>query len=275
MTLLEAVVLGLVQGLTEFLPISSTAHLRLVPALLGWGDPGAATSAIIQLGTAIAVLTFFWSDLLRLLRAFVRGIVSGRPFEDPQARLAWYIGIGTIPIGICGLLFKEFIETSARSLYLIAGSLIGLALLLALAERISAFQRDLSSIKLKDSLLVGLAQALALIPGSSRSGTTITAGLFLGLTREAAATFSFLLSVPAVVTSALFQMYEVRHSLSGVGAINLFVATFVSAWSGFAAIAFLLRYLRTHNTSIFIWYRLLIGGLILFLLYRQVISPLP
>lgn len=275
MTLLEAVVLGVVQGLTEFLPISSTAHLRLVPALLGWKDPGAATSAIIQLGTAIAVLAFFWRELLQLLRAFVRGILSGRPFEDHQARLAWYIGIGTIPISICGLVFQDFIETSARSLYLIAGSLIGLALILALAERTCTFRRDISLINLRDILVVGFAQALALIPGSSRSGTTITAGLFLGLTREAAATFSFLLSVPAVVTSALFQMYEVRHSLSGVGAINLFVATFVSAWSGFAAIAFLLRYLRTHNTYIFIWYRIIIGSLILFLLYHQVIPPLP
>ncbi len=275
MTFLEAAVLGLVQGLTEFLPISSTAHLRLVPALLGWRDPGAASSAIIQLGTTVAVVAFFRRELTGILKAFLRGIFTGKPFAEMEARLGWYIGLGTIPVGICGVMLKEFIETSARSLYLIAASLIVLALVLYVAERFSRFQRTIHSIKLIDCLIVGLAQAVALIPGSSRSGTTLTAGFFLGFTREAAARFSFLLSVPAVVASGLFELYDIRHSLSGVSAMNLAIATVVSAASGFATIAFLLRYLRTHNTYVFIFYRLLIGVLIFFLLASRLIPSGP
>lgn len=273
MNIVETVVLGVVQGLTEFLPISSTAHLRLVPALLGWGDPGAAASAIIQLGTMLAVVAFFRRDILNLFKAFIHGIARGKPFEEFESRLAWYIAVGTIPVGVLGLLFKDFIETSARSLYLISASLVLLALILAVAERISAFRRDVSSITLSDCVIVGFAQALALIPGSSRSGTTITAGLFLGLTREAAARFSFLLSIPAVVASGLFELYEVRHSISGVVAFDLFAATIVSAVTGYVAIAFLLKYLRTHTTYAFIWYRVFLGGVILFLLFLKVIPP--
>jgi len=274
MTFVEAVVLGVVQGLTEFLPISSTAHLRLVPTLFGWGDPGAAASAIIQLGTMLAVVAFFRRDIVNLFKAFIRGISKGKPFEEFDSRMAWYIAFGTIPVGLLGLLFKSFIETSARSLYLISASLILLAIILAIAERISAFRRDVSSMTLRDCVIVGFAQALALIPGSSRSGTTITAGLFLGFTREAAARFSFLLSIPAVVASGLFELYEVWHGINGVVAFDLSVATIVSAVTGYAAIAFLLKYLRTHTTYVFIWYRILLGGIILFLLFLKLIPPL-
>jgi undecaprenyl-diphosphatase len=274
MSFVEAVVLGLVQGLTEFLPISSTAHLRLVPALLGWADPGAASSAIIQLGTMLAVVAFFRSDIVSLFKAFIRGMFRRKPLEQFESRLAWYIAVGTIPVGFFGLLFKDFIETSARSLYLIAASLILLALILAVAERISLRRRDTSTITFGDSVIVGFAQALALIPGSSRSGTTITAALFLGFTREAAARFSFLLSIPAVVASGLFELFEVRHSLTGVGVLNLSVATLVSAVTGYAAIAFLLKYLRTHTTYVFIWYRILVGGMILLLIFLRIVSPL-
>jgi undecaprenyl-diphosphatase len=274
MTLFEAIILGLVQGLTEFLPISSTAHLRIVPALLGWADPGAASSAIIQLGTMLAVVAFFRRDIISLSKSFTRGLVRREPFGEFESRLAWYIAVGTIPVGVLGLLFKNFIETSARSLYLIAASLIILALILALGERISARRRDTSTITFGDSIIVGFAQALALIPGSSRSGTTITAALFLGFTREAAARFSFLLSIPAVVASGLFELFEVRHSLTGLGALNLSVATLVSAITGYAAIAFLLRYLRTHTTYVFIWYRIFIGVVILLLVFLKIISPL-
>jgi undecaprenyl-diphosphatase len=273
MTFVEAVVLGVVQGLTEFLPISSTAHLRLVPALFGWGDPGAASSAIIQLGTMLAVVAFFRRDIVSLFKAFIRGIILGKPFEELESRMAWFIAVGTIPVGLLGLLFKDFIETSARSLYLISASLVLLALILAVAEGISAFRRDVRSITLGDCLIVGFAQALALIPGSSRSGTTITAGLFLGFTREAAARFSFLLSIPAVVASGLFELYEVRHGLTSALAFDLSIATAVSAVTGYAAIAFLLKYLRTHTTYVFIWYRILLGGLILLLLLLKVIPP--
>jgi undecaprenyl-diphosphatase len=273
-TLIEAIVLGIVQGLTEFLPISSTAHLRIVPALLGWADPGAATSAIIQLGTMLAVVAFFRRDIISLSKSFTRGLVRRKPFWEFESRLAWYIAVGTIPVVVLGLLFKNFIETSARSLYLIAASLVILALILALAERISARRRDTSTITFGDSIIVGFAQALALIPGSSRSGTTITAALFLGFTREAAARFSFLLSIPAVVASGLFELFEVRHSLTGLGALNLSVATLVSAITGYAAIAFLLRYLRTHTTYVFIWYRIFIGVVIFLLVFLKIISPL-
>ena len=274
MTFVEAIVLGLVQGLTEFLPISSTAHLRLVPTLLGWADPGAASSAIIQLGTMLAVVAFFRRDIVRLFKAFIRGLSRRRPLEEFESRLAWYIAVGTIPVGVFGLLFKDFIETSARSLYLIAASLIILALILAVAERISTRQRDTNAITFGDSVIVGLAQALALIPGSSRSGTTITAALFLGFTREAAARFSFLLSIPAVIASGLFELFEVRHSLTGFGALNLSIATLVSAITGYAAIAFLLKYLRTHTTYVFIWYRIFVGGMIFLLIFLEIIPPL-
>jgi undecaprenyl-diphosphatase len=274
MTFVEAVVLGVVQGLTEFLPISSTAHLRLVPTLFGWGDPGAASSAIIQLGTMLAVVAFFRRDIVNLFKAFVRGIILRKPFEEFESRMAWYIAVGTIPVGLLGLLFKNFIETSARSLYLISASLILLALILAVAEWISTFRRDGSSITFGDCVIVGFAQALALIPGSSRSGTTITAGLFLGFTREAAARFSFLLSIPAVVASGLFELYEVRQSISGIAALDLSIATIVSGVTGYAAIAILLKYLRTHTTYVFIWYRILLGGVILFLLFLKLIPPL-
>jgi undecaprenyl-diphosphatase len=273
MTFVEAIVLGIVQGLTEFLPISSTAHLRLIPSIFGWGDPGAAASAIIQLGTMLAVVAFFRRDIVSLFKAFIRGISRGKPFEEFESRLPWYIAVGTIPVGVFGLLFKDFVETSARSLYLISASLVVLALILAVAERISAFRRDVSSATLGDCVIVGFAQALALIPGSSRSGTTITAGLFVGFTREAAARFSFLLSIPAVVASGLFELYEVRHSISGGLAFDLSAATIVSAATGYAAIAFLLKYLRTHTTYAFIWYRILLGGLILLLLFLKVIPP--
>jgi len=274
MTFVEAIVLGIVQGLTEFLPISSTAHLRLIPTLFGWGDPGAARSAIIQLGTMLAVVAYFRRDIVNLFKAFIQGIFRGKPLEEFESRMAWYIALGTIPVGVLGLLFKDFIETSARSLYLISASLVVLALILAVAERISAFRRGVSSITLRDCVIVGFAQALALIPGSSRSGTTITAGLFLGLTREAAARFSFLLSIPAVVASGLFELYEVRHSLSSAVAFDLSVATIVSAVTGYAAIAFLLKYLHSHTTYAFIWYRILLGGIILLLLLLKIISPL-
>jgi undecaprenyl-diphosphatase len=274
MTSIEAIVLGIVQGLTEFLPISSTAHLRVLPSLLGWGDPGAAVSAVIQLGTMIAVVAFFRRDLLNLLSAFVKGLRSMKPFEQFESRLAWYIGIGTVPVGIFGLLFKHLIETSARSLYVIAASLILFALILALAEKLAEHRREIRSVTLWDSFLIGIAQAFALIPGASRSGTTITAALFLGMNREAAARFSFLLSVPAVVASGCFEFYQIRNELSGAGTLNLVLAVVVSATVGYAAIAFLLRYLRTHSTFVFIFYRILLGGFILFLLSRNVLSAL-
>ncbi len=271
MSLLEAIVLGIVQGLTEFLPISSTAHLRIVPALLGWTDPGAGFTAITQIGTLAAVFIYFRRDIAVLGRAFVLSLVHMRPFENDDARMAWWIMFGTIPIGIFGLLFKDVIETDFRSLHVIAGSLIVLALLLAGAERYGKRQREISSMRLWDTQIIGLAQALALIPGASRSGTTITAGLFMHLKREDAARFSFLLSIPAITLSGVYQLYQLRDQLLGDLGVALVVAVAVSAVVGYLSIAFLLQYLRTHSTMLFIIYRIALGSLILILLAFDVL----
>jgi undecaprenyl-diphosphatase len=273
MSVLQAIILGIVQGLTEFLPISSTAHLRIVPALFGWPDPGAEWTAVIQLGTLLAVLIYFWRDLLSITVAFFRALFAGRPFETQQARLGWLIGVGTIPICVAGLLLKDFIKGGARSLWVIAGSLIVLALILALAEKVASMKKDIDSIGWVEGLGVGFAQALALIPGSSRSGTTMTAALFLGMTREAAARFSFLLSVPAILLSGLYELYEIRHELASMNTTALIVATVMSFVSGYASIAFLLRFLKTHSTFVFVFYRLGLGALLIALLMFGVLTP--
>jgi undecaprenyl-diphosphatase len=266
MSILQAIVLGIVQGLTEFLPISSTAHLAIVPALLGWPDPGADFTAIIQLGTLVAVLIYFARDLTRITFAFVRDLLQGTPFATQDARLAWLVGLGTIPISVCGLLFKEWIKNDFRSLWVIAASMIALAIALAIAERVASHEKEIADIGWVEGLAVGAAQALALVPGSSRSGTTITAALFAGMTREAAARFSFLLSVPAVLLSGLFEAWEARHTLVADNVPALLTATVVSFAAGFASIAVLLRFLRTHTTLVFVVYRILVGIAIIVLL---------
>ncbi|HEU5163506.1 MAG TPA: undecaprenyl-diphosphate phosphatase [Thermoanaerobaculia bacterium] len=276
MTPLQAIVLGLAQGLTEFIPISSTAHLRIVPALLGWGDPGAAASAVIQLGTLLAVLIYFARDIAKITVAWVRGLLARKPFEEYDARLGWYIIAGSIPIGIVGLLFKDFIETGARSLWIIAASLIGLAIFLWIAERVAARSqlRVLADITLTDAILIGLGQCLALNPGSSRSGTTIMTGLFRRLTHEGAARFSFLLSIPAIFASGLFELFAEWDHLAEVGWGPIAIATFVSFVSGWLSIAFLLRYLRTHTTTVFIVYRIALGAILIGLLLAGVLQPM-
>ncbi|MBR9975339.1 MAG: undecaprenyl-diphosphate phosphatase [Bacteroidetes bacterium] len=273
MSLLEAVVLGIVQGLTEFIPISSTAHLRIVPAFFGWEDPGAAFTAVTQIGTLIAVLVFFRRDIATLSAAFVRSVLAMQPFQSSDSRMAWWILFGTIPIGVFGLLFKELIETDFRSLYVIAFSLIGLALLLLAAERLGKRSRSMDGMRFSDTQLIGLAQALALIPGASRSGTTITAGLLLNLRREDAARFSFLLSIPAIGLSGLYQLYELRNSLVGEIGIALLIAVVVSGIIGYLSIAFLLRYLRNHSTGLFIGYRIILGIVILVMISMQHVQP--
>jgi undecaprenyl-diphosphatase len=274
-TALQAIVLGLAQGLTEFIPISSTAHLRIVPALLGWGDPGAAASAVIQLGTLLAVLIYFARDINRIVTAWVKGILARKPFEHHDARLGWYIIAGSIPIGVVGLLFKDFIETGARSLWIIAGSLIGLAIFLWIAERVAARSqlRVLADLTMTDAMLIGLGQCLALVPGSSRSGTTIMTGLFRRLTHEGAARFSFLLSIPAIFASGLFELFAEWDHLAELGWTPIVIATVVSFISGWLSIAFLLRYLRTHNTNVFIVYRIALGMIVIGLLLAGVLQP--
>ena len=265
MSILEAIVLGITQGLTEFLPISSTAHLRIVPALAGWDDPGAAFTAVTQLGTMTAVLLYFRADLVRIARAWLRSIRDPAARGELDARLGWYIVLGTIPIGIFGLAFKDQIENGARDLYLIGTALIVLGLLLLVAERAATHDRPLERITRRDGVVIGLAQALALVPGVSRSGATLTAGLFLGLDRPSAARFSFLLSVPAVVLSGLLEFASILDGTDdqhvGLGALAL--ATFLAFVVGYASIAFLLRFLATHSTVAFVVYRVTLGALVL------------
>lgn len=266
MSIVQAIVLGIVQGLTEFLPISSTGHLRIVPAFLGWEDPGAAFTAVTQLGTLAAVLLYFREDLTRIARAWLRSLRNPDMRKDRDARTGWYIILGTIPIGIFGLAFKDQIENGARDLYLIGTTLIVLGLLLLVAEKVGTRTRSLEQVGPRDGLVVGLAQAMALIPGVSRSGATITAGLFLGFDRPAAARFSFLLSIPAVVLSGLFEMRKFigdGGDDTGVGA--LIIATVLAFVVGYASIAVLLRFLTSHTTYVFVAYRVVLGTIVLVL----------
>ena len=262
MSTIEAIVLGIVQGLTEFLPISSTAHLRIVPAFLGWEDPGAAFTAVVQLGTMAAVLIYFRHDLWRIARAWFASLRRPELRGDLDARMGWYIGLGTIPIAIFGLLFKDQIETGARDLYLIGAMLVVAGLILFAADINSRRERDLTTLDSRDAAIIGVAQAAALIPGVSRSGATMTAGLFLGLDRAAAARYSFLLSVPAVVLSGLFELRKIGGE-GAAGAVPTVVATILAFVVGYASIAFLLRWLVRHNLSVFVIYRVLLGALVL------------
>jgi len=282
MTLPEAALLGIVQGLTEFLPVSSSAHLRIIPALAGWADPGAAFTAIVQIGTLVAVLLYFRKDIFTIVRAVIEGMVKRKPLGSAEAKMGWMIVAGTLPIVFFGLLFKAEIETSLRSLYWVSGALIGLALILALAERKikQRLENDLplksmKEIGWKDALLIGLAQSVALIPGSSRSGVTITGGLFLNLSRETAARFSFLLSLPSVFAAAMLELYKTWGGIttSPDGITNIMVATIAAGIVGYASIAFLLNYLKKHTTTIFITYRLVAGAVILCLVATGVLQP--
>ncbi|MFY0528417.1 undecaprenyl-diphosphate phosphatase [Archangium gephyra] len=274
MSLLQAIVLGLVQGLTEFLPISSTAHLRIVPELLGWPDPGAAYSAVIQLGTVAAVLIYFRKDLVTLTKAFFQGLARRQPFATTDSRLAWFVLIGTLPIGICGLAFKKTIEGSLRSLYVISGSLIVLALILFVVERMASHKRTLDDMRWRDGLIVGLWQALALIPGASRSGTTITGALSLGLRREDAARYSFLLSIPATSLAGIFELKHLLEATERPSTMALVTGTVVAFASGWAAISWLLSYLRKRSTLIFIVYRVVLGVVLLVLLNLGILRPM-
>ena len=271
MDLIQAIVLGIVQGLTEFLPISSSAHQRIVPAVLGWEDPGAAFTAVTQLGTEAAVLIFFRHELWAVARKWLGG---PRRYEDPDVRLGWFLIVATIPIGILGFVFRNDIETGARNLWLIGTVLIVFALVLGYADRVGRHEREIDQLSVRDGVLIGLAQSLSLVPGVSRSGATMSAGLLLGLNRPAAARFSFLLAVPAVVASGLFELKGVISGEKGgdepIGYVAL--ATGISFVVGLAAIAWLLRYLSHHSVRLFVVYRVLLGGTVLLLVGTGAIS---
>jgi undecaprenyl-diphosphatase len=280
MTALQAVILGIVQGATEFLPISSTAHLKIVPVLLGWPDPGAAFSAVTQWGTWVATVIYFRHDISRLLVAWWRGLTSGRPFAEQDSRLAWMIAFATVPIVVAGLMLKKYVDREFRYTVVIAVALIGLALLLFAAEWLAAWRRkrgfaekDLQHVGWGDAMLIGFAQAVALVPGASRSGVTITGALFMGLDRPTAARFSFLLSLPAIFGAGLYQLYKEWNQLMGsrADALNLLIATVVAGVIGYGVIALLLRYLKTHSTAVFILYRIALGIVLLALLYRGLV----
>lgn len=273
MTDLQAVVMGFVQGATEWLPVSSTAHLRIVSALLGWKDAGAAFTAVIQWGTLLAALFYFRRDILAILfgpRADGPDGGSGQA----DRRLLLPILIGTLPVVVCGVLFKKQIEHELRSLYVIAGSLIVFALLLAFAERRQSARREMGTITVADGLLVGIGQAFALIPGASRSGTTITAALFAGLERATAARFSFLLSLPAVFAAGAKELLDHRHEIAAQHMGRpLIIATVVAFLVGLASIDWFLKFLKNHPTYGFIVYRLLLGAALLGLLATHYLSP--
>lgn len=275
MSFLHAIIYGLIQGLTEFIPISSTAHLTIAGRLMGdikSDEEWTAFIAVIQLGTLIAVILYFWSDIIKIIRGFIianLAIAKKRkihPSDRDYARLGWFIIIGTLPIAVFGLALKKVIEGPfTKDLRVIAGSLIGLAIILAIAEVVGSQRRDMKNLKVVDALAVGFAQVLSLMPGSSRSGTTITGGLFSGLTRETAARFSFLLSIPAIAASGLLELPKALHSVN-TSWTAIAVATIVSAVSGYLAIAFLLKFLKTHTTFAFVGYRIALGLMIIALL---------
>jgi len=270
-TAFQAIVLGIVQGLTEFLPISSTAHLRFVPAFLGWDDPGAAFTAVVQLGTMAAVLLYFRADIARVFMAWLRGLRDPEERASLDSRMGWYIILGTIPIGVFGVIFKDQIETGARNLELMGSTMIAFGLIMLAADRTASLRRDLTSLNRRDGIFIGFAQALALVPGVSRSGATISAGLFRGLDRTAAARYSFLLSIPAVVLSGLFELKDVGEG-KGAPAGATAIATLLAFVVGYASIAFLLRYLARHSLLVFAAYRVLLGSTVLVLTATDTIS---
>jgi len=274
MNLLQAIILGIIQGLTEFIPISSSGHLILAQKWMGLeqmmtAEQITAFVAVMQLGTLAAVIVYFIGDIMTITTGFIQGnllwLQGARDHSSRKAaRLGWLIIAGTLPIGVIGLLAKKIIEgDSTKNLWVIGVSMIVWALLLFVAEKFGERRRELEHIGVREALVIGVAQAFALIPGSSRSGTTITAALFTGMSRESAARFSFLLSIPAIGASGLLEFKEALHLLSGTSMINLAVATAVSAVVGYASIAFLLSYLRRHSTNAFVIYRLIVGAIVL------------
>jgi undecaprenyl-diphosphatase len=257
---LEVVVLGIVQGLTEFLPISSSAHLRIVSGVFFGNDPGAAFTAVSQLGTEAAVLVYFARDIAHLVAVWFRGLRSPEARAQPDYRLAWLVIIGTIPIAVFGVLFKHQIETVARNLWLIATTMVVFGVLLGLAEYYGRQKIELRQMKVSDGVILGFAQACALIPGVSRSGGTITAGLFLGLERTAAVRYSFLLAIPAVVAAGIFTIPDIAKG--GITPVQMVVATVIAFVVGFAVIAWLLRWVAKHTVYAFVWYRIALGALL-------------
>jgi undecaprenyl-diphosphatase len=270
-TWFEAIVLGVVQGLTEFLPISSSAHLLILSQLFGWEDPGAAFTAVTQIGTETAVIIYFRREIGAILRAWARSIVQADARSDPDARMGWLVIIGTIPIAVLGLLFQDQIETVARNLWLTATMLIVFGLILGAADALGAKVKTERELTVRDGILFGLAQSLALIPGVSRSGASISAGLAMGYTRAAAARYAFLLAVPAVLASGLYEATKIGDEANVAWGPTI-LATLIAFAVGFAVIAWLMRWLTTKSYLPFVIYRLALGSLLLVLLATGVLT---
>ena len=269
----KAVVLGLLQGLTEFLPISSSAHLRIFPELFGWGDPGAAFTAVIQIGTELAVLIYFRRDIWRIGSTWMRSLRDPGLRGHVDSRMGWYIIVGSMPIVILGILLKDVIEEDFRNLWIIGTTLVVFGVILGIADRMGGRKRTIRQMTLRHSVFLGLAQACALVPGVSRSGGTISMGRLLGYDREAATRFAFLLAIPAVVGAGLFELKEIPHGDNAYGWGPTIVATVISFVVGYSAIAWLLRYISTNSYLPFVVYRVLLGGATLVLLGVGTFSP--
>jgi undecaprenyl-diphosphatase len=268
----EAIVLGIVQGVTEFLPISSTAHIRIVSALFGWDDPGAAFTAVTQIGTEAAVLLYFRKDIAEIISTWFRSLARRELRPELPARMGWYVIVGTIPIAVLGFVLRHQIETAARDLRLIAATLIGFGVVLYVAERVASLKKPIESLNARDAVAFGGWQALALVPGVSRSGATISGGLFMGYTREAATRYAFLLAIPAVLASGFFEALKIGDD-KNVSWGPTIVATLIAFAIGYAAIAWLLRYVTTHSFVPFVIYRIALGLLVFALLIAGVVTP--
>lgn len=274
MGIIEAILLGIVQGITEWLPISSTAHLRLLPLLFGWEDPGAAFTAVIQLGTLLAILIYFWRDLVTVFTGWVKSLTNKDLRGSMEAKQGWAIVIGSVPIVIFGKLFEDQIKGPLRSLTVIATSLIVVGILMFIAERVGKQKLKMEDVTPARGLWVGLWQAVALIPGASRSGSTITGGLFAGFERKAAARFSFLLSVPSILAAGVKEVVDERTHLATLNLGSVAVATIVSFVVGYFTIRWFMDFLGRHSTNIFIYYRLAVGALLLFLIGTGKLDPM-
>lgn len=268
---LQAVVLGVLQGLTEFLPISSSAHLRIFPELFGWGDPGAAFTAVVQIGTELAVLIYFRRDIWRIGSTWAKSLVKPEYRGQLDARMGWFIIFGSVPIVVLGISLKDLIERDFRSLWVVGTTLIVMGVVLGIADRLGSTDRKLRDLTARDAILMGCAQALALVPGVSRSGATLSMGRILGYDREAATRYAFLLAIPAVIGAGIFELREIPHGDNLYGWGPTIVGTVVSFVVGYAAIAWLLRYITTHSYTPFVLYRIGLGAIVLVLLSAGVL----
>lgn len=268
----EAIVLGLVQGLTEFLPISSSAHLRIVGELAGWDDPGAAFTAVSQIGTELAVVGYFRRDIWRIISRWFRALTDRSLRGDPDVRMGWLIIIGSIPIGLLGIVFQEQITNQLRDLRIIAGTLIVFGLVLLVADRVGSRDRSLDRLSYRHGVAIGIAQSLALVPGVSRSGATTAAGLFLGYTRAEAARYAFLLAVPAVLASGVYEAFDIGSDADSSWGPTI-LGTVIAGVVGYGVVAFFMRYITTHTFTPFVIYRLVLGVLVIVGLSIGTLNP--